>query len=164
MFWFGAAGLRTPPSHASTQVAPASESRSFLSASLDQIADRYVKDHMFDDDVYEPVESAFREAVGDKIQGTHPKALSEITSSVLGQGGVKTDSQASAKGVGGFMLSGINFLKGRGLSETAAILVLTGTFVVAGPIAFLCFGMMVGNQSKRQLNSVMKKRYGDTYT
>jgi hypothetical protein len=119
---------------------------------------------MFDDDVYEPVESTFREAVGDRIQGTHPKSLSEITSSVLGQGGVKTESQSSAKGVGGFMLSGINFLKGRGLSETTAILVLTGTFVVAGPIAFICVGMTVGQNSKRKLNKKMKKRYGDTYT
>lgn len=162
--WFGAAGLRTPPSHASTAVSPTQESKSLLSSSLDQIVDSYVKDHMFDDDAYEPVESAYREAVGDRIKGSHPRSLSEISTSVLGQDGVNVDKESSSTGIGGVLLKGVNFLKGRGLSESTAIIVLTGSFVVAGPIAFTFVGMMVGAQSKRQINSVMKRRYGDTYT
>jgi hypothetical protein len=163
-FWFGAAGLRTPPSHASTAVAPALESKSFLSSSLDQIVDRYTKDHMFDDDVYEPVESAYREAIGDKIKGSHPRALSEISSSVLGQDGVKADKESSATGIGGVLLNGVNFLKSRGLSESMAIIVLTGSFVVAGPLAFIFAGMMYATGSKRSINKEFKKRYGATYT
>ena len=50
------------------------------------------------------------------------------------------------------------------MSESTAILLLAGTFVFAGPVLFATVGMMVGNQSKRQINSVMKQRYGDTYT
>jgi predicted PurR-regulated permease PerM len=168
LFWFGAAGLRTAPSQASTETAAAMptapQSRNIFSSSVDQIVDRYVKNHMFDDDVYDPVESTYREAIGDKMQGSHPRAISEITSSVLGQDGFKADKKASASGIGGVLLGGINFLQRRGVSESTAILLLAGSFVVAGPIAFVTVGMMVGNQSKRQLNNVLKKRYGDTYT
>lgn len=163
LFWFGAAGLRTTPSHASTTVAPISSST--RTATLDKMVDGYVKDHMFDDDAYEPVESVYREAIADKVKGSYPKTLSEIASSVLGREGVKTDEQKSASGIGGLLLNSIKFLQRKaGLTETAAIIVLTGSFVVAGPLAFVVAGMMVGAQSKRQMNSVMKTRYGDTYT
>lgn len=165
LVWFGAASINTPPSHASTTSSVTSmESRNILSASLDQIVDRYVKSHMFDDDVYEPVESVYREAMGDKVKGTHPKALSEITSSILGQDGIKADTTSSSNGIGDWLMNAVGFLQRKGLSESTAIIVLTGTFVVAGPVVFLLGAMMVGSQSKRQIQSVMKKRYGDTYT
>lgn len=166
LVWFGAAGIRTPPSQASTAAAAATTppSKSILSASLDQIVDRYVKDHMFDDDVYDPVESVYREAIGDKVKGTYPKALSEITSSILGQDGIKADKSSSSSGIGDWLMSAVTFLQRKGISESTAIILLTGSFVVAGPVVFLLGGMMVGSQSKRQIQSVMKKRYGDTYT
>jgi len=119
---------------------------------------------MFDDDVYDPIESTYREAINDNSKGSHPKKISEITAEVLGQDVVKAERKASASGIGGLMLNAINLLQRRGLSETTAVLLLTGTFVLVGPGAFLVVGMMVGSQSKRQINSVMKKRYGDTYT
>ena len=165
LVWFGAAGIRTPPSHASTaSTTVTTQSRSLLSASLEQIVDRYVRDHMFDDDVYEPVESIYREAMADKMRGTHPKALSEITSSILGQEGVKVEKTSTSNGIGDWLMSAVGFLQRKGLSESTAVIVLTGALVVAGPVAFLLGAMMVGSQSKRQIQSVMKKRYGDTYT
>ncbi|KAL3939872.1 MAG: hypothetical protein SGBAC_005476 [Bacillariaceae sp.] len=165
LFWFGAAGLRSTPSFASTaDVAPAPQTSAPISSSIDKIVDRYVHNHMFDDDVYDPVESTYREAMNDKTKGSHPKMISEITADVLGQDVVKAERKASASGIGGLLLSAVNMLQQRGLSETTAILLLAGSFVVIGPGAFLVVGMMVGSQSKRQINSVMKKRYGDTYT
>lgn len=165
LIWFGAASIQTLPSHASTaSSATVTQSRNVLSASLEQIVDRYVRDHMFDDDVYEPVESIYREAMADKMRGTHPKALSEITSSILGQDGVKLEKSSSSNGLGDWLMNAVGFLQRKGLSESTAVIVLTGTLVVAGPIAFLLGAMMVGSQSKRQIQSVMKKRYGDTYT
>jgi hypothetical protein len=119
---------------------------------------------MFDDDVYEPVESLYREAFHDKVRGTHPKALSEITSSVLGQDGVKVEKASSSSGIADWLMGAVNFLQRKGLSESTAIILLTGTFVIVGPITFLLGATMVGSQSKRQIKSVMKKRYGDTYT
>eukprot|EP00980_Cylindrotheca_fusiformis_P023821 scaffold11032_cov122-Cylindrotheca_fusiformis.AAC.22 len=168
LFWVGAAMFNTSASHASTEAAPAppsaTQSRNVVTSRIDRLIDGYVKKHMFDDDVYDPVESTYKEATLDKLQGAHPKAISEITSSILGQDGLKADKKESGSGIGGALLGSITFLQRRGLSESTAILLLAGSFVVAGPIAFVTVGMMVGNQSKRQINSVMKRRYGDTYT
>ena len=165
MLVFTATGLKPQPAHASTAVAPApTSSKTMSTASLDQIVDRYVRDHMFDDDVYEPVESIYREGIHDKVKGTHPKALSEITSSVLGQDGMKVEKVSSPSNVGDWLMAATSFLQRKGLSESSAIILLTGTLVVAGPIAFLLGLTMVGSQSKRQVKSVLKKRYGDTYT
>ena len=165
LFWFGAAFMRSSASHASDITAPsAPQVKTVVTSTIDRIVDRYVKSHMFDDDVYDPVESTYKEAIVDKIQGSHPRSINEIATSVLGSDGVKAEKSASAKGVGGFLLTCVNFLQRRGMSESTAILLLAGTFVFAGPVLFATVGMMVGNQSKRQINSVMKQRYGDTYT
>lgn len=165
LFWFGAAGLRSTPSVASdADFASPPQPSAPISSSLDKIVDRYVQNHMFDDDVYDPIESTYREAMNDNSKGSHPRKISEITAEVLGQDVVKAERKASASGIGGMLLNAVNFLQKRGLSETTAVLLLAGTFVVVGPGAFLVVGMMVGSQSKRQINSVMKKRYGDTYT
>ncbi|CAJ1961089.1 unnamed protein product [Cylindrotheca closterium] len=165
LFWFGAAGLRSTPSIASTaDVAPATQPSAPISSSLDKIVDRYVQHHMFDDDVYDPIESTYREAMNDNSKGSHPKKINEITAEVFGQDVVKAERKASASGIGGLLLDAVNLLQKRGLSETTAVFLLAGTFVVVGPGACLVVGMMVGSQSKRQINNVMKKRYGDTYT
>ena len=129
------------------------------------MVDRYVKEHMFDDDVYDPIESTYREAVEDSMRGTYPKKLSEITSAILGTDSVKTDKKTSATGVMGLLTAGIDKLqRNAGLSETTAILVLATAFVLAGPVIFVFLGMILGNASKRQIRGVMKRRYGDTYT
>lgn len=165
MIWFGAAGARTPPAHASVAPAVAApQSRNIMSRSLDSIVDRYVQDHMFDDDVYDPVESIYREATSDKVKGTHPRAIKEITASVLGQDAVQAEPTQSSNGVGDWIMHAVGFLQRKGLSETTAILLLTGTAVVVGPTVFLLAATMAGMQNKRQIQRVMKKRYGDTYT
>ena len=165
LIWFGSAGIHAPPSHASSSAAAVpSQSRSIMSVSVEQIVDQYVQDHMFDDDVYDPVESVYREAIGDKVRGTHPKAISEITVSVLGQDGMKAEKTTSSSSVGDWIMNAVGFLQRKGLSETAAIIILTGSVVFAGPTLFLLAATMAGSQSKRQILGVMKKRYGDTYT
>jgi hypothetical protein len=144
------------------------------SASLDQMIDRYVKDHMFDDDVYDPVESAYREAYEDSIQSSgsssYPSRLLDITSSVLGKNSVVVGSavgrQSSTSGnpIIGSLLRASQFLTSRfGISEGIAQVVLAvtafaGSFVsivsVLGGISFVL---------KRNLNRELKKRYGDDY-
>lgn len=188
--WFGVSGISAPPACASSSeaalvptniVATAAPKRTgtatsnIFSKSIDQIANGYVKHHMFDDDVYDPVESTYREALADQTQGTYPRALSGVASSVFGQGGVKTVAKPNSSTVasspsggglsmGTLLTTGITFLQKRvGLSESTAIFVLASAFVVAGPVAFLMGGMIVGGASKRQMNKVFKQRYGDTY-
>ena len=170
LFWFGAAGTHTPVSHGSSAVASstptAAISRNFniLSPSLDTIVDGYVKDHMFDDDVYDPVESIYKEAMDDRVKGTYPRDLKETASSVLGQNAMKAEKKASGTGFGGMLVKATGFLRQKGLSEMQAIALITGTFVFGGPsIAFAGF-MVIVNQNKRSMNKLMKDRYGDTYT
>lgn len=152
-------------------------------ASLDRLVQRYIQDYMFADDIYDPLESAFREAYDDVTKGTYPRQLSEVTSSVLGQSGstmvgtttTTTTSSSSSSGssmsegtedrVGRWLLQTIRMFQRRfGVSETTAINIMAAIFVVAGPCIFLFFGMIVGGMSKRQINRIMKQRYGDTYT
>ena len=170
LLWLGAAGVNTAPSHASSAVSyiqsTASKISRLQSPTLDNIVDNYVKDHMFDDDVYDPVESSYREAVDDNTKGTYPKALSEVTAGVLGTDVVKAEKKdASVTGIGALLFNFVQFVqKTAGLSEQTAVIILAATFVIAGPIAFVMGGMVIGGISKRNLRKVFKARYGDAYT
>lgn len=151
------------------------------SPNLDAIIDRYVQTHMFDDDLgsaVDPTAAAYVEAYHDAVTKRHPAALREITADVLQQqqrgdaGGIVAETSSSddsSSSVGdsfGALLTGAIALlqKRAGLSEMAATVVLASAFVLAGPSAFLLGGMMVGGISKRNMNKVFKKRYGDTYS
>jgi hypothetical protein len=145
-----------------------------ISPSLDTMVHRYVKSHMFDDDVYDPVESIYREANDDAVVGKYPSALREIASSALGKadgggGGMARNGDRGEDTAGASIAAALTgaiaaLEKRTGLSQQAAILVLAGTAVVAAPMMGLFGMMMIGGVSKRNMNKVMKQRYGDTYT
>jgi hypothetical protein len=173
--WLGAASFSTLPSHAST-AAPSNPVIERLtqaySPTLDTMVDKYVKQHMFDDDVYDPVESMYKEANDDAVSGKYPVALREIAQGALGDGGKMSrgdrdggDSNTAGANVANMLTGAIAALEKRtGLSQQAAIIVLASFFVVAGPMMGLFGMMMIGGVSKRNMNKVMKQRYGDTYT
>jgi hypothetical protein len=170
--WLATAGFYAAPSNASTTTTSAAPSTTITkvipkvlhSKSLDDIVDKYVQNHMFDDDAYDPVESTYREAFEDNVVGTHPKALRDVRSSVLGSKGIKVEKEKSG-GVVEFLSGTIRFIRNKtGFSETGAILLIAAAFVIAGPVGFTFGGMMAGGMSKRNMNKLMKKRYGDTYT
>jgi hypothetical protein len=122
---------------------------------------------MFDDDQYDPVESVYREAFDDALTGKYPQALREVASGALGSGGkmsVNDRDTSAGAGIASLLTTAIGALQKKGLSQQAAILVLASIFVVAGPSTFLVVGMVIGGISKRNMNKVMKQRYGDTYT
>lgn len=175
VFWLGAARLQTPPAVASSTTsmlsvtAPIEHLLEKTSPSLEQMIDRYVKEHMFADDRYDPVESLYREAYDDATTGRYPHALREVTSDVWGQlqstGTELAKAEPASTGGGGIGPGTLlNALRQRGWSDTAAIALLASLAVVAGPTLFLVMGMVVGGMSKRKMNSVFKQRYGDTYT
>ena len=169
LFWFSAAGTHTPVSHgssvsSSTARAGVVSRNNIFSSSLDQIVDGYVKGHMFDDDVYDPVESIYREAMDDRLKGTYPKDLKETTSSVLGQNVIKAEKKASGTGFGGALMKTVNFLRRQGLSEMQAIALFTGTFVIGVPLLILGAIAYIAILNKSQVNKLMKQRYGEGYT
>jgi len=166
LLWFGAAGTHTPVSHgSSSSIRTEGSFRSnVFSSSLDQMVDKYVKERMFDDDIYDPVESIYREAMDDRLKGSHPKDLKEITSSVLGQNVIKADMKASGTGFSGVLMKTVSFLRKQGLSEMQAIALMTSFFVIGVPALFFGTLMQIATQNKRSMNRLMKKRYGETYT
>ncbi len=170
-----------------SHVMPSKASSSSSTKKLDRLIQRYIQDYMFDDDLYDPLESALREAHEDVTKGTYPRQLSTVTSSILGQQGsssrirgssptsIGTTSSSSSDGttssdsasqrVGQVMIQLLRFLQRRlRVSETTAMNMIAALLVVTIPSLFLLFGMVVGGMSKRQMNRIMKQRYGDTYT
>jgi hypothetical protein len=143
------------------------------SASLDALIDRYVHQHMFDDDlttVLDPVAATYQEVHDDATTGRHVSALRQIVSTVLGQTAATTGTESNvvdntSGGLGPMLISLVRGLQHRtGWSETIVTIGLATIFVVAGPMLFLMAGIMVGNVSKRNMDQLFKKRYGDTYT
>ena len=145
------------------------------SPKVDDLIDRYVRQHMFDDDcgMSDPIASTYREAYQDATTGRYPAALREVTAQVWqGQDKAMATSTAQAGAdeenglnIGRLLTTAVQTLQTKaGLSETAALLVLAGTFVVAGPSAFLLAGMIIGGISKRNMNRLFQKRYGEDYT
>ncbi|GKY95456.1 hypothetical protein MPSEU_000507200 [Mayamaea pseudoterrestris] len=163
-FWLGSASLHTTPTHASSSasISPMERLMEKTSPSLDKIVDRYVQNHMFDDDKYDPVESLYREAYDDATQGTYPQALREVVAESLGQ---KVEKAASSKmTIEGMFFKAISLLQKRGLSQSTAMVVLASAFAIGGPLLFLFGFAIVSGISKRNMNTLMKSRYGESYT
>ena len=82
LLFLGSASIHTSASHASSLATAknsspsttllVSSTTSSLSDGVDKIIENYVEKHMFDDEQYDPFESAYREAYGDQISGKNP--------------------------------------------------------------------------------------------
>ena len=182
LFWCTATFLviPPPPAHASSSSSvtasrpPVTERLlQHTSPKVDDLIDRYVRQHMFDDDYSDadPVASTYREAYTDATTGRYPAALREVTAQVWQgrdkalAGTAAADEGNNALNIGRLLTAAVQTLQTKvGLSETTALFVLAGTFVVAGPSAFLLGGMIVGGISKRNMNRLFQKRYGEDYT
>lgn len=168
LLWFGGAKLQAPPAYASSAVASSSQpvvSRVIpKGASLDQIVDRYVKDHMFDDDVYDPLESSYIESYDDATTGKYPKALNEVASSLLGTDVTTKSEKASSENVFISLLSnGSTALQKLGLSSTLATVIVYAATLVGAPSMILIGILSYANAQKRMRISQNKKRYGEDY-
>ena len=94
--------MSTPPAHASSSATTATLSTTtkslkqrlniFKTKSADELIDKYVQSKLFADDVYDPVESAYREAYADSLSsnkdasvaGAYPTLLAETAGVALG--------------------------------------------------------------------------------
>ena len=169
--------LFTPPvAHAASTTATAAKMERVFDrisqSDVDQIIHHYVQQHMFDDDmsVTDPVVGTYREAYTDHMTPKYPMTLRQIiTDAFRGSTATTTTTSNVSKrpplDVGLVLTQTIQLLQRTlGCTEMTATIVLSIAFVVAGPSAFLLFGMIVGGISKRNMDQVFKKRYGETYT
>jgi hypothetical protein len=143
------------------------------SASVDTLIDRYVQSHMFDDDltVADPVTGTYKEARDDSASAKYPTTLHDMVAQIQGKDrlrdrvGRKGDDRRGGSALAALVTGVLRFLRGRvGLTDTAAVAVLAGVLILAGPSLFLLSGMIVGGISKRNMNKVFKQRYGEDYT
>lgn len=168
LLWFGGAQLQVPPAFASSTTVSSSES--VLSrvipkgASLDQIVDKYVKAHMFDDDVYDPLESTYIESYDDATTGKYPRALNEVASSLLGSDVTTKTEKASSENMFISLLSnGSSALQKLGLSSTLATVIVYATTLVGVPSMVLIGILSYANAQKRMRIRQNRKRYGEDY-
>ena len=109
--------MHTPPAHASSSATAATLSTTtkslkqrlniFKTKSADELIDKYVQSKLFADDVYDPVESAYREAYADSltnkdtVAGAYPTLLAETAGEALGTSkSVSSLLSSSSKSVG----------------------------------------------------------------
>lgn len=162
IIWFGSGSYQPPPANAAS---PISVERVMPSASLDQMVDRYVKDHMFDDDKFDPVESTCRETNHDTRKGTYPRALRQVNVGALGASVIKEDFQLDGKFVMDRLNSLALFFKDKlGVAEESAFAVALGfsMFAISGSLVG-GFAVFITLQRQNFMKE-MKSRYGEGYT
>jgi len=138
---------------------------------LDDMVQAYVEQHMFDDDVYNPVESAYREAYQDAATSNYPKALSATASHVLGETITMTsevEAELAPPSTGSAILatytkSSALLTKLFGLSKSTADLAVVGLFLASMPFLGL-LALTYGNLSRRKINRDQVKNYGSVQT
>ena len=163
MLWLASTTVHVQPAYATTATATTATivQRILPSAStMETMMEHYVQDHMFDDDVYDPLESAYREAYHDSTVGQYPKSLKEITTSIMGKEKINQDHNI----VVATMLHLSSGLKRIGLSEGTALAVLAGGTILGVPLLSTVVAMSYIAFNKRRLVGSMKKRYGDDYS
>ena len=177
--WLAAAGYHSPVAVATTTatatkstVTPTQRLFSW-STSIDEMVDHYVKDHMFDDDVYDPVESAYRETYDDIVSGTYPTKLKDVTTSVLGKSAAVSDlisgdtrsgsSDDNNKVIAVFVQASQLLTKNFGLSETVAQVILAVTAFAGSFFSFVAVFAGLSFVLKQNLRRELRKRYGDDY-
>jgi len=159
----------------------------FKTKSANEMIDEYVRDRLFADDEYDPVESAYREAYADGLTspsasvdgstGAYPTLLAETASTALGRKQDISTLVSASKTGGGAMGSGIEAAKKDGIT---AILIKSSDFlqrrlrvsasasyyiIAASGILSLCvlpttIGVMYQGFQRLQIDKSEMKMYG----
>lgn len=125
------------PAHAASTATAITSSSSTISTTLrrmnpfrtrtaDELIDSYVQRRLFVDDIYDPVESAYREVIADYSAGnnggsSYPTLLTEMATSVVGRDRaiITTTSSSSAKAaMGGSIVDGGSMGRRDGITGT----------------------------------------------
>ena len=125
------------PAHAASTATAITSSSSTISTTLrrmnpfrtrtaDELIDSYVQRRLFVDDIYDPVESAYREVIADYSAGnnggsSYPTLLTEMATSVVGRDRaiITTTSSSSAKAaMGGSIVDGGSMGRRDGITRT----------------------------------------------
>lgn len=156
-------------------------SRGGSSSKVEQrLVDKYVRNYMFHDDVYDPVESTYRETIADSsssedaaTSSSHSKQLSDTVSQVLGKsvaattlegsgsGSANQKAAASSTGLLKTMTNLVNFLTGQlKLPSGLAYLIVTAVVFGTPTFALAIFGLMFSRAQRSMTDKMASDRYG----
>ena len=155
--------------HASTTILTKQKN---LQRSLDRIIHEYIQENMFNDDEFDPLESAYRETMHDSITGEYPNLLSNTASSALGKKGITSPTSALSIGKNDLGAEGkiiktviktVDSLHLKtGVPKAVLNFVLVGGGVCTSIIG-LCLGLMGFSTSQRAMTEKLAiERYGES--
>lgn len=145
---------------------------------MDEMVDAYVRDRLFADDVFDPVESAYREACADAASskestGAYPTLLAETVSSALGQkrdassmlsaNVAQSTSASSGKkdGITGLLIKSSDFLQNRlRVSASVSYYLIAGTGLLSLCVLPGSIGVLYQQFQRWQLDNSEMKMYG----
>jgi hypothetical protein len=74
----------------------------FRTRTADELIDSYVQERLFVDDIYDPIESTYREVIADSSgSGSYPTLLTDVATSVVGRDRAITSTSSPASGITG---------------------------------------------------------------
>ncbi|KAL3799305.1 hypothetical protein HJC23_013030 [Cyclotella cryptica] len=181
---FSTAQIHTPPAHASSVAIASKSSTSLLSKlnplrprSASELIDAYVRDRLFADDEFHPVESAYREAFADYPStsstegGAYPTLLAETAASALGRKdgsslvlsrSIHDPSQAGGKeGITGALIRASDFLQQRlKVSSSVSYYIIAAGLLVGGCVLPGTVGVAYQAFQRLQIDKSEMKMYG----
>jgi len=159
VIWFSAAGYQAPPAYAAPSI---SLERIAPSAPLEKMVDRYVKDYMFDDPVYDSVESMMKEVFEDSTTAEHPTALKDINKDIAAKDTKKNKREGETNLINLILNTSESIsekfnLPAMGTAITLAFSLTAVLYLVLNK----GFGMLF-NKSQRDARKMMTERYDES--
>ena len=152
----------------------------FRTRTADELIDSYVQRRLFVDDVYDPVESAYREVIADysagNNSGSYPTLLTEVATSVVGRDrAIVTTSSSSATAMGsidgsmvgrrdgitGIIMKFSDILQAKlRLSASASYIILATSGLVSVLFVPAMLGVLYQSIQRMQIDKGEMKMYG----
>jgi hypothetical protein len=178
--FFSSTHIHTPPALAST-IAASKPSTSLLSKlnffrprTSEELIDKYIRDRLFADDAFDPVESAYREAFADYPSGTegaYPSLLADTAASALGRKdgsslilsrGTSTAGESGGnQGITGALIKASDVLQRRlGVSSSVSYYMIAAGLLVGGSVLPGTVGVAYQAIQRLQIDKSEMKMYG----
>jgi len=151
----------------------------FRTRTADELIDSYVQRRLFVDDVYDPVESAYREVIADSAgnnSGSYPTLLTEVATSVVGRDRAITATSSSAAtamgsidgimvgrrdGITGIIMKFSDILQAKlRLSASASYIILATSGLVSVLFVPAMLGVLYQSIQRMQIDKGEMKMYG----
>lgn len=177
--FFSSSHVHTAPAHASSAAIATKTSTSLLSKinpfrprSSTELIDKYVKDRLFADDVFDPVESAYREAFSDYPstgnEGYYPSLLADTAASALGRKdgssliiSKTTSTQSDTGGITGALMKSSDFLQQKlKVSSSVSYYMIAAGLLMGATVLPGIVGMSYQAFQRLQIDKSEMKMYG----